>query len=113
MSFHPTMVSLSDDDLAFLTREVEAGKYADLSDAVRAALALARRSTPGNRSKSEFHQGHGVSGLQEAEPDIYSVSEYSDLKADLSLSEKSGVSARDIPSILQSVKAKMRANGSL
>jgi Arc/MetJ-type ribon-helix-helix transcriptional regulator len=107
------LVSLSDEERAFIVSKIAAGNYSDEADVIHAALAaFMDKAGFSGSARSAFGAREGGFGF--SEPDIDSFAGAGeDLRHHLSRSEGSGVSDREIPAIIRSVKAKLRADGAL
>lgn len=115
MENYTILVSLSDEERAFIAREIAAGNYADEAEALHAGLeALVQEAGLRGLTHNAFDGGKERDiGFKEPDVDAYLGAGHEDLRHHLSRSESSGVSDREIPAIIQSVKAKLRANGAL
>jgi antitoxin ParD1/3/4 len=113
-------ISVSDDDQEFIDGQIAAGRYTDENDMLRASLALLKRETKLGELRRLIAEGDAdIAGgrvMTFDEPGSltrYVIENAATLDAELAASEKSGTSRRQIPDIIASVKAKLRANGSL
>jgi Arc/MetJ-type ribon-helix-helix transcriptional regulator len=109
------LFSLTDEESAFIAREIAAENYVDEAAVVHAGLSALIRNTSLRGPVGEANDD-GLQrdlGFSESDADAFVRTDDESLRHCLSRSEGSGVSDRDIPAIVESVKAKLRANGAL
>jgi antitoxin ParD1/3/4 len=113
-------ISVSDDEREFMDREIAAGKYADEQEVLRAGLAALE-----HRQKllelrgliaegdADFERGDYLGFNEPSDLTQYVIDNAESLRERVLESGRSGESPRQIPDIMSSVKAKLRANGAL
>jgi putative addiction module CopG family antidote len=113
-------ISMSRDEQDFIAGQIAAGNYADAQDMLHAGLAALMREAKiralrGTIAADEPRPDRGAQGAFNEPDDLtpYVVDNAAGLRSELESSEGSGASPRQIPDIIASVKAKLRANGSL
>ena len=102
MDDHSISISLSEEERAFIDRQLAAGNYASEEELLRAGLAVLQRQSLPRR---------GFSEADDMSP--YLSEDMDELRGDLATSMASGVSRRQVLDIMSDVKAKLRANGAL
>jgi len=113
-------VAVSDHRREFIDEELAAGTYSDEAAVVDAALELLERSKKIGvlraliaEGDADFERGDFVSFQEPGDLTQYIVENAEALRRGILESERSGESPRQIPDIMSSVKAKLRANGAL
>src|SRR5690349_1567368 len=113
-------VSISDDEREFIDSQIAAGRYADDEELLHAGIAALEREQKLQTLRELIAEG----GADIARADVISfdsseeflehiLNGTGDLRDELEIAEASGTSSRQIPDIMKSVKAKLRANGAL
>ncbi|MCB1448450.1 MAG: type II toxin-antitoxin system ParD family antitoxin [Rhizobiaceae bacterium] len=112
-------ISVSDDEREFIDSQIAAGRYADEQEMLHAGLAALEREQRLRilreliaEEDADIAPG-GVMGFDPAGEIPEHVRDRIDFRQKLQDAGRSGMSSRQIPEILTSVKAKLRANGSL
>lgn len=112
--------SVTSDLEEFIASQIASGNYADAQEVLCAGLAILRREATskdlrGVTEKKNIVRSHDRQmGFNEPDERVeYRADDAAALRFELETSESSGASSRQIPDIIASVKAKLRANGSL
>ena len=113
-------ISISGDEEEFIAAQIAAGNFADEQELLHAGLAALEREGKVREfnlliaeGDADVAAGRHMAFNDAAESTRYVMDDAETLRSELASSEDSGISARQIPDIIASVKAKLRANGSL
>ena len=119
MSDDAISISLSEEERLFVDSQIAAGKYADDSEILHAALAALERQQKLKvlreliaEGDADFERGDFVSVDTAGEISEHIVG-LAQLRRELAAAELSGESDRKVPEIMSAVKTKLRANGTL
>lgn len=107
MNSHPVTISIPNEDLAFVEEQLALGRYDNAEEVFRAGIAALRREAFASekRAPEGFEEADGTTA--------YDLDDAEELRGTIAASLASGTSARRIPGIMNDVKAKLRANGTL
>jgi putative addiction module CopG family antidote len=113
-------VSISRRERQFIADQMASGKYAGEEEILRAGLAALEREAKLLELRAMMAEGEDDVELGKSpifnEPDDLGkciADNARQIKLALEASEASGESARSVPQIMQAVKSKLRANGSI
>jgi antitoxin ParD1/3/4 len=120
MDENAVSISVSDDEREFMDREIAAGKYADEQEVLRAGLAALERQQKMRELRrliaegdADFERGDYWTFAEANDLTQYIIDNAEALRKGVLESGRSGESPRQIPDIMSSVKAKLRANGAV
>lgn len=103
------LVSVSDQRREFIEDELASGAYSSETEIIDAALELLQKKRKLDALRASIAEGDADIAAGRIR-----VSENADeLRHDLAKAEAGGESGRQVPDIMNAVKARMRANGSL
>jgi len=120
MSDDAVSISLSEEERLFIDNQIASGKYADDAEMLHAGLAALEREQRLRTLReliaegdADFARGDFVSFESEGELSDYIQTHAESLRRELADAAVSGISSRSVPDIMNAVKTKLRANGSL
>lgn len=120
MSDDAVSILLSEEERLFIDSQIASGKYADDAEMLHAGLAALEREQRLRTLRAliaegdaDFARGDLVSFETAGELSAYIRTHAESLRQELADAEASGVSSRSVPDIMNAVKTKLRANGSL
>ena len=120
MSDDAVSISLSEEERLFVDSQIAAGKYADDSEILHAGLAALERQQRLQTLReliaegdADIARGDVVTFETAGELTDYIRTRAESLRRELASAEASGESGRQVPDIMNAVKTKLRANGTL
>jgi putative addiction module CopG family antidote len=113
-------LSVSDEEREFMDREIAEGRYSDEAQVLRAGLAALEREEKMrafrimiSEADAQIERGEHKTFNETGDFTQYVIDDAEHLRRSVLESGRSGESLRQIPDIMSSVKAKLRANGAL